>query len=65
MKTELRRMRRDGEHDIIEEGTPQVHTTSVYPDRITIFIGKRHMLRMSKADAAWLAEQLTIASSKP
>lgn len=61
-ETTLRRQRRDGEHEILETATPQVLTSSIYPDRVTLLIGKKHILRLSKEDAAWLGEHLTKAA---
>jgi hypothetical protein len=57
-------MKRDGDHAILETGTPGVGISTVYPERVTIFIGKKHTLRLTKTDAKWLGEELTKAANK-
>lgn len=63
-QTTLRRLKKDGSHAIIETKTPSIHTSTAYAGRVSMMIGDKHILRLTKEDAAWLGEQLTKAAAK-
>lgn len=63
-QTTLRRIKKDGSHAILETKTPSVHTSTAYAGRVSMLIGDKHILRLTKEDAAWLGDQLTKAAQK-
>jgi len=54
----LRREGRHGSHTVLETACPIVHVSSYYPDRVTIILGKNHILRLTLEDAAFLKKAL-------
>lgn len=65
MKTELRRTKRDGNHSLLESiEAPSVAHSSAYVGRVTMLIGKKHILQMDKETAEWLGRALIESASK-